>query len=79
MKKVKKGEESFLRLSNTISKENRPPEIVEEMLIKDLERVLKSYFIYQSSDFKTLFIENSGNTEFQLSVKFSRVKDIKVL
>ncbi len=79
MKKMKKGEENYLRLSNSIRKENRPPEIVEDMLIKDLERVLKSYFIYQNADFKTLFLENGGNQEFQLSLKFSRFKDIKVL
>ncbi len=79
MKSNKQSAKVYARLADTISKENRPPELIEDMLIKDIERVLKSYFIYQNEDVEYLFLENKGKQEFCITLKYRNFKDIKVL
>ncbi len=79
MKKEKQGSVTYDRLNKTIGQDIRPSEAIEKMLINDIERVLKSYFIYQNEDFKSLFIDNGVNQEFTITLKYSRFKEIKVL
>ncbi|MBQ8178179.1 MAG: hypothetical protein IJ033_03200 [Clostridia bacterium] len=79
MKKEKQGNVTYERLNKSIGQDIRPSEAVEKMLINDIERVLKSYFIYQTDDFKSLFIDNGVNQEFTFTLKYSRFKDVKVL
>lgn len=79
MKKEKQGSVAYERLNKSLGQEARPSEAVEKMLINDIERVLKSYFIYQNEDFKSLFIDNGATQEFSINLKYSRFKEIKVL
>lgn len=79
MKKQKQGAVDFERLNKTIGQENKPDEALENMLISDLERVLRSYFVYQSEDFKSLFIDNGAIQEFTITLRYKHFKDVKVL
>ena len=79
MKKKKQREVAYERLNRTIQKDNVLNKDVEEMLVKDLNGLLNSYFVYQNGDFRYLFIDDIDAQEFVINLKYKRVKDIKIL
>ena len=79
MKKKNQSEIVKERFTKSVNMEQKISEPIETMLINDIERVLKSYFVYQKNSFRTHFTEDDANKEFNLTLQYQRVKDIKVL
>lgn len=79
MKRKNQSEIVKERIIKSISKETVIPESFESMLINDLEKVLRSYFVYQNSEFRTQFIDNGITQELNITLNYQRFKDIKVL
>ena len=79
MKKKNQSEIVKERFTKSVNMEQKISEPIETMLINDIERVLKSYFVYQKNSFRTQFTEDDANKEFNLTLQYQRVKDIKVL
>ncbi len=79
MKRKKQSDIVKDRIIKSISKETVIPESFENMLINDLEKVLKSYFVYQNGALRTRFIENCTTQELSITLNYQRFKDIKVL
>lgn len=79
MKRKNQSEIVKERIIKSISKETVIPESFESMLINDLEKVLRSYFVYQNSEFRTQFIDNGVTQELNITLSYQRFKDIKVL
>lgn len=79
MKRKNQSEIVKERIIKSISKETVIPESFESMLINDLEKVLRSYFVYQNSEFRTQFIDNGVTQELNITLNYQRFKDIKVL
>ena len=79
MKRKNQSEIVKERIIKSISKETVIPEFFESMLINDLEKVLRSYFVYQNSEFRTQFIDNGITQELNITLNYQRFKDIKVL
>lgn len=79
MRKRKQAQINYDRLSTSIVKENMPNEEIVRLLVADVKRVLDSYFIYQNEDFRYLINSNQTNKEFVITLKYRRIKDVKIL
>lgn len=77
--KKKQSDVTLERLNKSIKKETRPCEVVENMILKDIKNVIDSYLVYHNEDFSCLFLENQSHSELKVTVKYQRIKDIKVL
>ena len=79
MKRKNQSEIVKDRIIKSISKEAVIPESFENMLINDLEKVLKSYFVYQNGELRIQFSNNGVTQELNITLSYQRFKDIKVL
>ena len=79
MKRKNQSEIVKDRIIKSISKETIISESFEDMLINDLEKVLKSYFVYQNGEFRIQFSNNGVTQELNITLSYQRFKDIKVL
>ena len=79
MKRKNQSEIVKERIIKSISKEAVISEPFENMLINDLEKVLKSYFVYQKGELRIQFSNNGVAQELNITLSYQRFKDIKVL
>lgn len=79
MKRKNQSEIVKDRIIKSISKETIISESFENMLINDLEKVLKSYFVYQNGELRIQFSNNGVTQELNITLSYQRFKDIKVL